>query len=1252
MSMLKPQEQQAALQRQRSSPQLTRENVPLQRTQSRINVQTPAEVAGAGVFRHSLPRNVEPINVFRKMVIGEEDRVCHDLIKCCSLLESKWDAPAIAKFNGAAQSILQLPLDVLRRPETWHNWWSGVTGNSKEYEVLAQRLYQENITNRVAGYDSDPMLPVGKSRLHERSTTMFHVWECPEAARNFVQGWTRVWQAILEHRIEGIFAPFSVMFCIEGTYVSATALPPLLVKNQTPLVLPGPGAPTTMLAYMAEQLMSALHIPGEVEGLVLAHGIDGRYYLVSLKEALTHKLPPPFQTYIVRTEALTRCMRDGALSQSSRYVMRTLVPKTVEEAAKAVLKRRQDDRAVSDLVRDGLLKNIMHAHGVNLALLHHIALCAHHRLLETQDSAYKVIIDIAFTEIVGRVLKMFIRNDIIFQSREGRDSPSDRLDVVNRIANLVTSKDLPFWNDLVVPAARVKYNAPDTFDLTHLQVHLSTTLRIASARIGCEYNAEAGRFDRFVPTAGSWVLACKAPDFLASEAPRTPDQVKDCVMSLWKDVEYAEGAAKKSFKGKAFIATVILQTATMLAKEEYERTQASAAAPGALLEMRMEDLRLSSLMLDYKTEPDEKRDMVEKYVVKVTRFPSGNFQVDASQSTVRLLQAANALKAIGDVPPLDLIEGAMRQFITSKSVDFTFSAYHSQALISAEQAVPNLADPLVVVYHRVVECIRENLRTLHGVVPEAKYALRAMWAVVDAGVAEGHVGSADLAAQCYEVQIAAFGYEDYRAAQMLFLSAMFACRQVSRRSDEAAALRDQIRRVLENMRAVGGANQIAIARAGVTLTIVYRMELVLRKTGVKTVMVTVGALLDYLKRFGTALFATMYLQRVGRSFDDRKWMNWLRRETATKFLQRVGRGLLHRKLGMFYLYRRKVMRQRTVLIRFTQRAGRAYLCRLDMSCHFLLRNVTRGYLTRMRLCTRRSALLFMQRVARGYLYRLYVAAPFQEELTRRREMDRQRKLQEERERLSAAAERCRLRMQEVQRKLVESAWDRMRVCMTDEQRRRDKVLDDYERDTQQLRKLKERDLLRREEMAARKKDYELAERNARIQEDRQLIIERLKPDLVAYRREQYASGTPCPRPYAKNRGGLNPNEPLTILLLAEVSGRADIERDWRSALRELVQYGQHCRLHLTRCLQLKKMSQAGLAPPNLPPGVVYHESDQERRMKLLHFAATRIQCAWRSNAARFERRWRRLAKDVRLRQLYQRYYGDELGPLRTTDPKL
>lgn len=1229
-----------------SSPQ-----VPMQRTQSRINVQSPAEVSGAGVFRHNLPRAIDPITVFRKAIVGEEDRVCHDIVKCCSLLETKWDAVAVAKYNGAAQSILQLPLDVLRRPETWHTWWSGVMANSKDFEGLAVRLYAENITNKVAGYDTDPLLPVGKSRLHERTTTMFHVWENPEAARNYVQGWNRVWQVILEHRIEGIFAPFSVMFCIEGMYISATALPPLLVKTQAPLVLPGPSAPTSLLGYMAEQLMSGLHVPADVEGLVLGHGIDGRYYVVSLKEVLTHKLPPPFQTYIVRTEALTRCMRDGALSQSSRYVMRTLVPKVVEEASKAVLKRRQDDRAISDLVRDGLLKNIMHSHGVNLALLHHVALCAHHRLLETQDSAFKVVIDVAFTEMVGRTLKMLIRNDIVYQSREGRDTPPDRLDVVNRIANLITSKDVPFWNDLLVPAMRVKYNAPDTFDLTHLQVHLSTTLRIASGRIGVEYNAEAGRFDRFVATSGSWVVACKAPDYLASEMPRTPDQIKDCVMTLWKDVEFAEGVAKKSFKGKAFIATVILQTATMLAKEDFDRTANNAAAAGALLDVRMEDVRLSSLMLDYKTEPEEKRAWVEKYVMKVTRFPSGNFQIDASQSTVRLLQAANTLKSIGDIPPLDLIEGAMRQFITSKNVDFTFSAYHSQSLVSAEQAVPNLADPLIVVYHRVVECIRENLRTLHGVVPEAKYGLRAMWAMVDARAAEGHVGSASLAAQCYEVQIAAFGYEDYRSAQMLFLSALFACQQIHRRSDEANALHDQIRRVLENMRAVGGANQIAIARAGVTLTIVYRMEIVLRKSNVSAVAITVGALLDYLKRFGMALFSTMYLQRVGRSFDDRKWINWLRRETATKTLQRIGRGMLHRKLGMFYLYRRKVMRHRTALVRLAQRAGRGCLLRLDMFCHLKLRCVARGYLTRMRLCLRRTSLLLIQRIGKGYIHRLYIAAPFMEEITRRNEMDRQRKVQEERERLSAAAERCRLRMAEVQRKLVESAWDRMRVCISDEQRRREKLLIDYTNDSAQLRKLMERDRLRREENAARSKDYELAERNARAAEDRQLLLERLKPDLVALQRRQYARLTPCPRPYAKNRGGINPSDPMGALIIQHGQTRLDLEQEYRLYSKELQHYAQHCRLHLARCIQLRKLSRTGLDAPTLAPGVVYHESDAERKMKLMHQSAIRIQCAWRSNLARFSTRWLRLSKEVRLRQLYPMYYADA-GPLRTTDPKV
>jgi hypothetical protein len=345
-------------------------------------------------------------------------------------------------------------------------------------------------------------------------------------------------------------------------------------------------------------------------------------------------------------------------------------------------------------------------------------------------------------------------------------------------------------------------------------------------------------------------------------------------------------------------------------------------------------------------------------------------------------------------------------------------------------------------------------------------------------------------------------------------------------------------------------------------------------------------------------------------------------------------------------------------MRFTQRMGRGFLLRLDLSCNFLLKKVARGYLTRMRLSQRRNALMTIQRICRGYLNRIYIAAPFQEEMVRRMEMDRQRKLAEERERLSAAAERCRLRMQEVQKRLVESSWDKMRVCLAEEQRRREKFVEDYNKDTAQLRKLIERDRLRREENAARSKDFELAERNARLAEDRAAALERLKPDLVGHRRAAWVKATPCPRPRpppAAGRGAFGAIQLDPVILgafLAEhASAAADIEKEMRVAHRELLQYSLHCRLHITRCLQARRLARVGLDAPTLAPGQVYHESDAERAMRLKHKSAIRIQCAWRSNMARFETRWRKLAREVRLRQLYPSYFADA-GPLRTSEPTM
>jgi hypothetical protein len=288
-------------------------------------------------------------------------------------------------------------------------------------------------------------------------------------------------------------------------------------------------------------------------------------------------------------------------------------------------------------------------------------------------------------------------------------------------------------------------------------------------------------------------------------------------------------------------------------------------------------------------------------------------------------------------------------------------------------------------------------------------------------------------------------------------------------------------------------------------------------------------------------------------------------------------------------------------------------------------------------------------MGRGYLGRLLVAAPYQEEQARRIEMERQRRLQEERERLAAAAERCRMRMLEVQRKLLEAAWDRIRVCMTDEQTRRAKHELDAQKEFDGIVKLKQRDLLRREEIDARKKDVEIAERQLRATEDQEAKLERQKPNLVDRRMQQYILGTPCPPPLAvlkpsspwEASAGRDPNDPVEVVKREEQYHRHVIERQHREQGLELLHWALHSRLLLARAHQLYRTSLLAQLKRNAQGGEYDDETIKAKHALQLDYAATRIQSAWRANSARFERRYRTLRQQRQRQWLYGHYVGED-----------
>ena len=390
---------------------------------------------------------------------------------------------------------------------------------------------------------------VQSSKLIISRGVMVHVWRDPRSARNFVNLWSRVWQAIFEHRIVGIHCPFSAMFCIQGEYVSVTALPPVTMAG-----VHASGKVDGFLSYMITRLAVALALPTENLSLSLLAGVDGRHYVASIESLLVGSaFISGFEGLIARTE-LVLCAafapqaqqqnekpEEGALveKQSSNrgsfgasgvvdrkgssnrssidlgtpllqldssssllpgaapltivpmipmaYLKDRAVPALVDELINTMARRNQRQRQdITTLISGHALRNCFHKHGVNMSLLYYVTKqVGVHAASRAGGQGVEELLRWMRTEMVGRVLKELIRQDFATRVK----TKADRLMTLGILQKLLWEHNQQFWEGNVLEGVRYKYSAPKDFTFAMQTVSFSGALLIVTTKLGAVITA-------------------------------------------------------------------------------------------------------------------------------------------------------------------------------------------------------------------------------------------------------------------------------------------------------------------------------------------------------------------------------------------------------------------------------------------------------------------------------------------------------------------------------------------------------------------------------------------------------------------------------------------------------------------------------------------------------------------------------------------------------------------------------------------
>ena len=334
-------------------------------------------------FSHELspiPYNVEPLYLadvtheFRdfhavhydsqgnEVVIEDETQwVCDNIIQECDKLRHKTgaDAPKSENFmwNDRLQQAQRQPLVSWQSLSTW-----------RQCEELVKELRNFAQPRAEAAHHS---YMLGGPRFAVKDSLFIHVWANFHQANRFRKGFQRLAQSIFEHSFEGLHVPFTLFLTVQGSQVSVTPLMPLADVRPIPYKETG-----TLLNAMMLRLPKTMYVPDTgqtVFDIPVHRGVDGRWYLISLKYFLTphafnHAISYPIQS-------LRLYFMSGQEEQMGNFLTKTIAQKVANTLVQTIEVRMKEDKrtgaktSLESLLDKELVQKAIRKHGANMLLL-------------------------------------------------------------------------------------------------------------------------------------------------------------------------------------------------------------------------------------------------------------------------------------------------------------------------------------------------------------------------------------------------------------------------------------------------------------------------------------------------------------------------------------------------------------------------------------------------------------------------------------------------------------------------------------------------------------------------------------------------------------------------------------------------------------------------------------------------------------------------------------------------------------------
>jgi hypothetical protein len=357
----------------------------------------------------------------------ECDEVSRDLLTALKIAHGKGlYGKASFVANERVQSLKDVPLKELVHGDSyWKMWRAAVDSFVTTHATTA-------LNGRyMLGSNKGRFIVIGNSSvLDALEGVLVHVWRSNIAAKEFIHGWRRTWQAVFESRLDGITCPFSVAYRIQGSYVSVTALCPLepsfnryvtglspstiwgahgVTNPSNPLSLPdiAPDAepPITVTAeavrLSVRRFCHAMCIDAPPP---LMLGLDGRYYITDVRYVLQPSfndsairsrprlellmqmrdlrglvdaatgvvsgIPPALDRYAEEETGIRALMTSAVLTSPLNFVRRVGARRCAIDVLRALVDMETDTPLTVEAILDKNLVSVLcHRYGLNLCFL-------------------------------------------------------------------------------------------------------------------------------------------------------------------------------------------------------------------------------------------------------------------------------------------------------------------------------------------------------------------------------------------------------------------------------------------------------------------------------------------------------------------------------------------------------------------------------------------------------------------------------------------------------------------------------------------------------------------------------------------------------------------------------------------------------------------------------------------------------------------------------------------------------------------